>query len=94
MLLTREELVERSGVGCVHSVMAVVKTLLGNLASHGEVYHPCGVNQLRLVTQPAEGDLRSVVVHWWLLQWHMVVEYYLQLLQLVPLTSFFAGAQG
>ena len=46
MLLIMEEPVERSGAGCVHSTKAVVKTLLGNLASHGEVYHPCGVNQL------------------------------------------------
>ena len=46
MQLIREEPVERSGVGCAHSVMAVVKILLENLASYGEACHPCGVNQL------------------------------------------------
>lgn len=46
MLLIREEAAERSGVGCAHSATAVVKILLGNLVSCGEVYHPCGVNQL------------------------------------------------
>ena len=65
MLQTRVKLVERSGVRCAHSAMPVVKILLVNPVNYGGAYHPCGVNQLRLATQPAEGDLQLVVVHWW-----------------------------
>lgn len=46
MLLIKKEAVERSGAVCARSVMAVVKIPLGNLASHDEAYHPCGVSQL------------------------------------------------
>ena len=46
LLIKKTEPVERSGAVCAHSVMAVVKIPLGNLASYDEAYRPCGVSQL------------------------------------------------